>query len=150
MILLFFLTIQYQNLWEISDFITNQVITSDRLMNKPIDLRHPYIFYLGHLPVFMDIQISKALNESPTDPLYYTEIFERGIDPIIDHPSQCHPHSEVPSKWPQADEILSYRDRVRERFRKILSIPASTRLARAIAMAFEHEAMHIEVTIEKE
>ena len=92
--------------------------------------------------------MSKVLGELPSDPLYFTEIFERGIDPNIDDPSQCHAHSKVPCAWPTVDEILSYRNRVRDRFRKIISNRVSSKkVARAISMSFEHEAMHIEVNI---
>ena len=81
------------------------------------------------------------------------QIFERGIDPTVDDPPIIHAHSEVPQTaedWPKMAEIDTYRDKVRQRLRKTYDrLPeigkTSRRLARTIAMVYEHEAMHLEV-----
>ena len=81
------------------------------------------------------------------------QIFERGIDPNVDDPTIIHAHSEVPQTaedWPKMAEIDTYRDKVRQRLRKTYErLPnigkTSRRLARTIAMVYEHEAMHLEV-----
>lgn len=54
-------------------------ISDKKILTKPISLRHPYIFYFGHLPAFIDIQLSKCTGEPLTPPLHFAEIFERGI-----------------------------------------------------------------------
>jgi len=139
---------EWEELWKASDVITTQLIDSSRYLNKPIDLRHPYIFYLGHLPAFLDIQLARVLHESTLPPHHFPEIFERGIDPNMEDPSQCHPHSKVPENWPTASEILSYRDAVRARARIIINQPSnSKRVKRALHMCYEHEAMHIETLL---
>ena len=33
----------------------------------------------------------------------FDEIFDRGIDPDVDDPTQCHAHPEVPDAWPSLD-----------------------------------------------
>lgn len=98
----------------------------------------------GHIPTFLQIHLSRALNEPYTEPAAYAQIFERGIDPNCDDPTVVHDHSIVPEKdedWPALSEILDYRDRVRDRLRDVYTSgkldtegKRSRRLARAIAM----------------
>lgn len=44
--------------------------------------------YLGHIPVFADIHISRYLKEPYTEPSNFATIFERGIDPDMDDPTK--------------------------------------------------------------
>ena len=116
-------------------------------MNKPIKLRISLIFYLGHIPSFADIHFTKATGAAPTDPKYYYQIFERGIDPDVEDPTKCHSHSEIPDEWPELQEIIDYQLKVRNRI--IESIESGKalsdrRLARGLNLAYEHEAMHLE------
>lgn len=119
------------------------------LSEKPIRLRNACIFYLGHIPTFLDIQLTKTLPGShPTSPSLFQAIFERGIDPDVDDPSRCHQHSEIPDEWPSLDEILSYQERVRDRLRTVYErgeMPRS--VGRAVWLAFEHELMHLETLL---
>lgn len=39
---------------------------------------------------FFDIHLSRLLNEPHTEPEDYKYIFERGIDPHVDDPTQIH------------------------------------------------------------
>ena len=87
------------------------------------------------------------MQENPTEPAYYQKIFERGIDPDIENPEQCHSHSEIPDEWPALDEILDYQEKVRNRARSILQegyIDQDRNLGEALWIGFEHEAMHLE------
>jgi L-histidine Nalpha-methyltransferase / hercynylcysteine S-oxide synthase len=139
---------EWTQLWAITDLITTVLVDSSRSLSKPIDLRHPYIFYLGHLPAFLDSQLSKVLNQPALGPDNFPIIFERGMDPLIEDPSICHPHSKVPDQWPLLQEVLEYRDRVREKARKIISTPNhSNRVIRVLNMTYEHEAMHAETLL---
>jgi formylglycine-generating enzyme required for sulfatase activity len=101
---------------------------------------------LGHLPGFLDIQVSRVIGNQ-TEPTYFAEIFERGIDPMMEDPSKCHDHSKVPDQWPGFDEIMDYTYRVHDRIRKLLTEPVSKRLQRVLNMCYEHEAMHIETLL---
>jgi formylglycine-generating enzyme required for sulfatase activity len=91
--------------------------------------------------------LTRALQEDPTEPRYYQQIFERGIDPDVEDPEQCHSHSEIPDEWPQLDEILDYSVKVRNRARSILKEGSASQdrtLGEALWIGFEHEAMHLE------
>ncbi|KAF9977950.1 hypothetical protein BGZ73_004390 [Actinomortierella ambigua] len=145
-------TDEWVQLWKAWDTVTIDMIQHPKmLLEKPIDLRHPFIFYIGHIPVFMDLQLSRVLGESPLEPAFFGTIFERGIDPDVDDPTQCHSHSEVPDQWPDIKDILDFRDRARQRMLHVIQdrvqYPLTRRLARVIFMAFEHEAMHLETLL---
>ncbi|KAF9272712.1 hypothetical protein BGZ88_004478 [Linnemannia elongata] len=143
---------EWTELWKSWDLVTMTMIQHPTmLLEKPIALRHPFLFYLGHIPTFLDIQLSRVLKEPFTEPSYFSVIFERGIDPDVEDPTQCHSHSEVPDSWPEIESIIAFRDRVRDRLFKVLNdpvaYPMTRRLARIVFMAFEHEAMHLETII---
>ncbi|KAJ1642148.1 hypothetical protein LPJ64_005974 [Coemansia asiatica] len=145
---------EWKHLWSVWDLLTLEIISRDQMLEKPIDLRHPFIFYLGHLPAFTDIHLSRAESAPLTEPAIYAEWFERGIDPNILDPSKCHSHSTPPSEWPEINDILAYRDRVRARIVDWLTVHekqsernTSADAARHVWMSFEHEAMHIETML---
>ncbi|KAJ2582485.1 hypothetical protein GGH95_001506 [Coemansia sp. RSA 1836] len=143
---------EWQHLWSAWDMLVLHVIPRSKLHSKPIDLRHPFIFYVGHIPAFADIHMAAAIAAPLTEPVCYAQWFERGIDPNMDDPSVCHSHSEVPAEWPELDDILAYRDRVRSRFTAWLDryeadCRVSVDAARHVWMAFEHEALHFETLL---
>ncbi|KAI0661991.1 hypothetical protein C8Q70DRAFT_1051496 [Cubamyces menziesii] len=147
---------EWQNMWAAWDFITRQMIPPSMMFEKPIDLRHICLFYCGHIPTFLSIHLSRLLQEPDTEPIEFKYIFERGIDPIVDDPTQCHPHSEVPQRdedWPSLPNILQYQSRVRERvmnlYRDIESgkITLTRKIARVLFMTLEHEAFHAETLL---
>ncbi|KAI9302928.1 hypothetical protein BJ944DRAFT_269188, partial [Cunninghamella echinulata] len=175
---------EWEQLWASWDMVTRQMLNHDTMLfERPIALRHPFIFYLGHIPAFLDIMITrhqtdrevldnhhgksgdnKKVTSQFTEPSVFTEIFERGIDPDMDDPTQCNPHSDVPvndQDWPSVNSILLYQQSVRLRLRKILLfweaesyqhatnwlIPSRQRDARVVWMCFEHEAMHLETLL---
>ncbi|KAF8198039.1 DUF323 domain-containing protein [Pholiota molesta] len=94
---------EWDTLWASWDAVTLRMIPEGMLHQKPIDLRHKCLFYIGHIPTFL---IS-------TEPKWFWNIFERGIDPHVDDPDHCHNHSEVPTNdedWPSLAEVLVFRD----------------------------------------
>jgi hypothetical protein len=84
---------EWGQLWAAWDAVTLEMIPEEELLEKPIKLRNACIFYLGHIPTFMDIHLTRATQGKPTEPSSYPSIFERGIDPDVDDPEQCHAHS---------------------------------------------------------
>src|SRR5213080_3862680 len=102
-------------LWAAWDTVTRGMIPNEELLHKPIKLRNACIFYLGHIPTFLDMQLTKTTSSKPTEPSHYPKIFERGIDPDVENPEQCHAHSEIPDEWPPVEEILSFQQQVRKR-----------------------------------
>ena len=136
---------EWQELWTLWDTATRAMIPAEELMEKPIKLRNNLIFYLGHIPAFADIHMTRATAGKPTDPAYYHSTFERGIDPDVDNPEVCHQHSEIPDTWPPLEEMLAYQARVRSRVTSLTEAANDDRkVARAVWLAFEHEAMHLE------
>ncbi|KAM5345289.1 hypothetical protein ACJ41O_011151 [Fusarium nematophilum] len=140
----------WEALWKAWDVVTKGMLPNEELQEKPIKLRNACIFYLGHIPTFLDIQLTKTTGQPATNPSYYYSIFERGIDPDVDNPEQCHSHSEVPDEWPPVDEIVAYQGRVRSRLRDLYKdgpdgIPRH--IGRAMWAGFEHELMHIETLL---
>ncbi|KAK4211277.1 4-dimethylallyltryptophan N-methyltransferase [Rhypophila decipiens] len=141
---------EWESLWEAWDVVTREMLPRDELLEKPIKLRNACIFYLGHIPAFLDIQLTKTTKLPPTQPAYFHGIFERGIDPDVDNPELCHAHSEIPDEWPPLNEILTYQDCVRSRLEGLYAdgqekIPRD--VGRAIWVGFEHELMHIETLL---
>lgn len=140
----------WEALWASWDVVTREMLPQEELLEKPIKLRNACIFYLGHIPTFLDIQLTKATKTPPTDPASFYTIFERGIDPDVDNPELCHAHSEIPDEWPPVDQILAYQNRVRARVRALYAIGQDKiprHVGRAIWVGFEHELMHIETLL---
>jgi hypothetical protein len=85
---------------------------------------------------------------------FSSNLLQRGIDPIVDNPNECHPHSEVPTKddeWPSLVEILQFQSRVRKRLHSLYDDiesgkrPLTRRVARVLMLTLEHEGFHAEV-----
>lgn len=133
---------EFKQLWSVWDLVTRKMIPEGELLSKPIKLRNCCIFYLGHIPTFLDIHLTKAIGLAPTEPRHYHTIFERGIDPDVDDPEKCHAHSEIPDEWPPIIDILDYQAKVRSRVETLLqekTDPMTRRVGRALWLGFEHE-----------
>jgi formylglycine-generating enzyme required for sulfatase activity len=126
------------------------MIPEAELLSKPIKLRNECIFYLGHIPTFFDIHLARATDGKASDPAHFWKIFERGIDPDVDDPTKCHDHSEIPESWPPLEQILHHQDTVRMRAEALYAsgeAETNPRVARALWLGFEHEAMHLETLL---
>ena len=133
---------EFEQLWRMWDVVTQDMLPEDELLSKPIKLRNCCIFYLGHIPTFLDIHLARATDKGPTEPSFYRQIFERGIDPDVDNPEHCHAHSEIPETWPPAKDIVAFQKRVRDRVRTAYAdghAQRSRSLGRALWIGFEHE-----------
>ncbi len=133
-----------QNAWSRSDRIF-ALVPRERWPHAPIRLRHPLLFYVGHLAAFAWNQIGQGvLGLDPVHPRF-DELFAFGIDPVA-----VDGH-ESAIEWPSSDQVLAYRDEVRSRVLGVLGdIP---RLAgehvmaqggRVVHLVLEHEFMHHE------
>ena len=140
----------WNELWEAWDIVTRQMLPEGELHEKPIKLRNACIFYLGHIPAFLDIKLTGITKSPATEPAHYHRIFERGIDPDVDDPSKCHDHSQIPDEWPAVEEMLKYQDKVRRRVKELYvngQDKIQRHIGRAIWLGFEHEAMHLETLL---
>jgi hypothetical protein len=134
--------VEFEALWKSWDMVTKTMIPEEELLSKPIKLRNSCIFYLGHIPAFLDIHLTRATAGVLTEPREYSRIFERGIDPDVDNPGNCHDHSEIPETWPPVQDILAFQERVRRRTRKLYVdgfAMQDRRLGQALWLGFEHE-----------
>ncbi|KAF5351633.1 hypothetical protein D9756_007503 [Leucocoprinus leucothites] len=147
---------EWDKLWAAWDMVTLQMIPHEMLHQKPIDLRHKCLFYIGHIPTFLDMLLNKAIGGGATEPAYFWKIFERGIDPHVDDPDHCHNHSEVPEKdedWPTLETIMAFRDGVRQRLRNLYheletgKRELTRNIARTLVMTHEHEGWHVETLL---
>ncbi|CAG8601947.1 3506_t:CDS:2, partial [Dentiscutata heterogama] len=139
---------EWKEIWKSWDTVSSSMIPLDKMHLKPIYLRHPFIFYIGHIPSFLDINLARYFHEKFTEPESFAIIFERGIDPDMDDPSKCNPHPPVPDQWPKPSSILEYQNKVRQRLLSVYDTykdkPIPRSLGRVLWMTFEHEAMHLE------
>src|SRR5438477_7482711 len=124
------------------------LLDDDAYYRQPIALRHPIVFYEGHLPAFsFNTLVKKAIGRSSIDPRLET-LFARGIDP---HESAAAAHQFA---WPCRDEVRRFAD---EADRAVLEALASADLdrpgdplldrAEAVFSILEHEAMHQETLL---
>ena len=141
---------EWKTLWTAWDVVTTQMLPETELLSKPITLRNPCIFYIGHIPTFADMQLASATDGTLVVLDHYRNIFERGVDPEVEHPELCHSHSEIPSSWPNMSEVTDMQTKVRNRIYGIYTdnlADGSSALRRALWLAFEHEAMHLETVL---
>jgi hypothetical protein len=114
--------------------------------SQPIALRHPIVFYEGHLPAFsFNTLVKKALG-GPSIDEHLEALFARGIDP--DEPSS----GELP--WPSRDVVRSFAD---EADRRVVDALQNADLdqpghpfpdaGEAVFSILEHEAMHHETLL---
>jgi ergothioneine biosynthesis protein EgtB len=129
----------FETAWERSDRIFG-FLTPEAILARPIRLRQPFLFYVGHLPAFAWNHLWRRVAGRPSFAADLDALFERGIDPPDD--------GEVPADgaeaWPPIDEVLAYRDRVRSALPGILD---DERVRAVVPMVLEHELMHHETLL---
>src|ERR1700681_974282 len=89
------------------------VIADEAYYSQPIALRHPIVFYEGHLPGFsFNTLVKKGLGRASIDPRLET-LFARGIDP---HESAGAGQAGSAGaagrddRWPARDEVHAFAD----------------------------------------
>lgn len=129
------------------------IVPTTEILSKPIVWRHPFIFYVGHLPAFSWNQICGAILKWKSFNPYFDDLFCRGIDPDVDT-GECHWHPEVPDHWPSLSEVVAYRDKVRDAVLESLyaitdcaSTDVMAQDGRVFQMVLEHEYMHQETLL---
>jgi ergothioneine biosynthesis protein EgtB len=126
------------------------LLVDDAYYAQPITLRHPIVFYEGHLPAFsFNTLVKRGLGRPSIDAGLET-LFARGIDPAaVDTPAR-DPRDE----WPSRTTVRAFAD---EADRQVidalehddLNRPGDPLLDRAAAVftILEHEAMHQETLL---
>ena len=127
------------------------LLTEDAYYSRPIALRHPIVFYEGHLPAFsFNTLVKKGLGRPSIDPALEL-LFARGIDP---HESTAAGDRSHRSEWPDRAVVRQFAD---EADRQVLDALATARIeqpghplldrADAVFSILEHEAMHQETLL---
>ena len=121
-------------------------LVRDAMYDQPLELRHPFIFYLGHIPAFHFNTLAKRALGLPAFNEQFDTLFRRGIDPETVAGAR-----DAQSLWPSVDEVRAYTARVDTEIESILSgatldDPQNPYLAQAQAVytILEHEEMHQE------
>jgi len=135
--------------WERSDRIF-ALLKDGAWYERPIALRQPFIFYVGHLPAFAWNQVVRGVLARDGFRPEFDALFARGIDPVgVD---VYEPDS--PTLWPSPAEVLAYRDRVREVLRESFDAVADLEGGDVLAdrgrvwqIVIEHEVMHHETLL---
>ena len=138
------------------------LISSDAYYSRPIALRHPLVFYEGHLPGFsFNTLVKKGLGGESVDPGLET-LFARGIDPHESSGSGQQPSAtdrqpavaSHESQWPSRAAVQAFAD---EADRRVIDALANGEIdkagdplldrAEAVFAILEHEAMHQETLL---
>jgi ergothioneine biosynthesis protein EgtB len=125
----------------------------EELYRRPISLRHPFIFYEGHVPAFSFATLVRhALGGAAIDERLET-LFARGIDPPTD-PSPGSPTDADRESWPDRRIVRAFAAEADARVSRALEEadldrPGHPFLDRAEAafVILEHEAMHQETLL---
>jgi formylglycine-generating enzyme required for sulfatase activity len=117
-------------------------------LDRPIPLRHPFIFYEGHLPAFSFSKlVREALGGTSIDP-ELERLFQRGIDPAGEAEAQKH----APPAWPSPERVRAFIAACDEAVLDALahadltdaSASPSLERGQAAFAILEHEEMHHE------
>ena len=107
---------------------------------RPISLRHPFVFYDGHLDAFLYNTALRDLGVPSVDPAL-DALFARGIDPE----DEAAASSKHIAAWPARQEVRAYKAEVALALYRALRDPdAVARAGELFWMCLEHELMHQE------
>ncbi len=142
----------FQNSWALTEVLFSSLKNPAAFFRAPIhQLRHPLIFYYGHPAVLYvnKLRIAGFLTE-PVD-AYFEQVFETGVDEM-----SWDDMSKNEMKWPSIATVTEYRRRVYKIVVDLIQTHPALESDRrpflpdsqawAMAMAFEHERIHIETT----
>lgn len=115
--------------------------------DRPLPLRHPIVFYRGHLAAFaVNTLLKRALGRTGIRADFET-LFERGIDPEDENAAA----RVAISAWPPRGEIEEYVSEADARLSEALDEIDAGELgdgaSEAAAMVLEHETMHQETLL---
>ncbi len=120
------------------------LLREDAYRARPIALRHPVVFYEGHVAAFnVNTLVKRGLGLPGVDPAL-EDLFERGIDPAEDAAESAG----APSAWPERDAVLAFAAACDAAVESALAHPDLLRDGGvALFTILEHEAMHHETLL---
>ena len=134
---------------QLFDLLTGE----DTYYSQPISLRHPIVFYEGHLPAFsFNTLVKRGLGGASIDPAL-EQLFARGIDPDEDAAAGSDAERNR-ARWPSREAVQQFAD---EADARVLDALASAEIEQAghplldrgeaVFAILEHEAMHQETLL---
>jgi len=122
--------------------------------SRPIALRHPIVFYEGHLPGFsFNTLVKRGLGQPGIDGRLET-LFARGIDPHESHAAEAAHEQSIREQWPARSEVQQFAHQADQRVIEALESgdidkPGHPLLdsAEAAHCILEHEVMHQETLL---
>lgn len=149
---------KFNQLWERSDYLFSLLRSSDDFYRRPIKLRLPLLFYLGHLPCFAWVQFRHLDGVNNIIDELYDKLFERGVDPNVqtgivnhEHSSRFSINDNTEKEYWQSFNVQSineYKLKVRS---QIINVLINNNLnydsidtLNILNIALEHEMMHQE------
>jgi iron(II)-dependent oxidoreductase len=126
------------------------LLAPEAYCEAPLPLRHPFVFYDGHIPGFSFLTlVRRALGGAAIDEELET-LFQRGIDPE----STQQARKSAPPAWPSRERVEAFARACDERVERALATarlddPSNPRLVRAQSVynIIEHEQMHHETLL---
>ena len=126
------------------------LLSDDAYYSQPIALRHPIVFYEGHLPAFsFNTLVKKGLGEPGID-AHLEQLFARGIDPAEQLAKPQHARFD----WPSRSVVRAFAAEADRRVLEALEQASLERpghplldRAEAVFAILEHEAMHQETLL---
>src|SRR5579864_3187897 len=97
------------------------LLPDETYFDRPIALRHPIVFYEGHLPAFSFNTLVKRALGAPSIDASLERLFARGIDPHENDAAAAKP------SWPDRDVVRRFAD---EADRQVLAALANADLDR--------------------
>lgn len=126
------------------------LVMPDAFLERPIALRHPILFYEGHLPAFnANTLLRRGLGRGPTDP-ELDVLFERGIDPLDEGVAATSARATWPSRVRIAEYAAACDAAVADAIAHADVARADEPVLRgglALFTILEHEAMHHETLL---
>src|SRR4051794_31271576 len=135
------------------------LVSEEAYYSRPIALRHPLVFYEGHLPAFsFNTVVKKALGRPGID-AHLESVFARGIDPHEDQAGRAGraggaDASSRAAEWPSRDVVHAFAEEADWQVIDALEREDLDRAgdplldgAEAVFTILEHEAMHQETLL---
>lgn len=125
------------------------MVSEQAYYSQPIALRHPIVFYEGHLPAFSFNTLVKGALGGPSIDARLEALFARGIDP-----SEDAAVTGAVFEWPSRAAVRQFADEADRRVLEMLRTEELNRpghplldRAEAVFTLLEHEAMHQETLL---
>lgn len=118
----------------------SEVLAPDAYGERPIRLRHPFVFYEGHLAAFPVNTLLRGRCGRPGIDPDLEALFERGIDPSDES-------AAVSGTWPSRDRVRAYVSRSDSTIRALLEETPLEELREPVLLVLEHEEMHQETLL---